>query len=57
MDQELNPCPLYWQAGSLPLCHLGSPYILLPMVKELEWIGRKNNQEERDNRIMFEISP
>ena len=23
--QGSNPCLLYWQADSLPLCHLGSP--------------------------------
>ena len=25
LSQELNPCPLYWQADSLPLNYLGSP--------------------------------
>ena len=28
LTQGLNPClfhPLYWQADSLPLCHLGRP--------------------------------
>ena len=25
LTQELNPSFLYWQADSLPLCHLGSP--------------------------------
>ena len=24
-DQGLNPCPLHWQADSLPLSHQGSP--------------------------------
>ena len=27
-DQGLNPCPLHWQAGSLPLSHLESPIAL-----------------------------
>ena len=27
LDQGLNPCPLHWQADSLPLSHLGSPSI------------------------------
>ena len=25
-DQESNPRPLHWQAGSLPLSHQGSPF-------------------------------
>ena len=25
-DQSVSPCLLYWQAGSLPLSHLGSHY-------------------------------
>ena len=28
LDQGLNPCPLHWQAGSLPLSHLESPIAL-----------------------------
>ena len=28
-DQGLNPCPLHWQADSQPLCHQGSPCLLL----------------------------
>ena len=28
-DQGSNPCPLHWQAGSQPLCHQGSPLLLL----------------------------
>ena len=27
-DQGSNPCPLYWQADSQPLCHQGSPIVL-----------------------------
>ena len=31
-DQELNPCPLHWQADSQPLRHQGSPsgHLLIP---------------------------
>ena len=25
--QGVNPCLLYWQVDSLPLCHLGSPFV------------------------------
>ena len=28
-DQGLNPRPLHWQADSQPLCHQGSPTLLL----------------------------
>ena len=28
-DQGSNPCPLHWQADSQPLCHQGSPGILI----------------------------
>ena len=28
LDQGLNPCPLHWQAGSLPLSDQGSPIAL-----------------------------
>ena len=28
-DQGSNPCPLHWQADSQPLCHQGSPTLLL----------------------------
>ena len=28
--QRLNPCLLHCQVGSLPLCHLGSPWTPLP---------------------------
>ena len=28
-DQGSNPCPLHWQAGSQPLCHQGSPVLVL----------------------------
>ena len=31
--QGLNPCLLHWQAGSLPLSHLGNPGILLEYSK------------------------
>ena len=27
LDQGLNPCPLHWQAGSLPLSDQGSPIV------------------------------
>ena len=27
-DQELNLCPLRWQAGSFPLCYSGKLYLL-----------------------------
>ena len=26
-DQGLNPCPLHWQADSVPLSHQGSPIV------------------------------
>ena len=26
-DQGSNPCPVYWQADSQPLCHQGSPTV------------------------------
>ena len=26
LDQGLNPCPLHWQAVSLPLSHQGGPF-------------------------------
>ena len=29
LTQGLNPCLLHWQADSLPLCYLGSPYTVL----------------------------
>ena len=28
-DQGSNPCPLHWQADSQPLCHQGSPHVLI----------------------------
>ena len=28
-DQGSNPCPLHWQADSQPLCHQGSPCIII----------------------------
>ena len=28
-DQGSNPCPLHWQADSQPLCHQGSPQIIV----------------------------
>ena len=28
-DQGSNPCPLHWQADSQPLCHQGSPLIVV----------------------------
>ena len=28
-DQGSSPCPLHWQADSQPLCHQGSPLILI----------------------------
>ena len=28
-DQGSNPCPLHWQADSQPLCHQGSPQVLI----------------------------
>ena len=28
-DQGSNPCPLHWQADSQPLCHQGSPVLLI----------------------------
>ena len=28
-DWEANLCPLHWQADSYPLCHQGSPWLLL----------------------------
>ena len=28
-DQGSNPCPLHWQADSQPLCHQGSPIIII----------------------------
>ena len=38
LDQELNPCFLQWQMGSLPLSHQESPkYIPLSPRKPQEW--------------------
>ena len=31
LDQELNPCPLYWQAHSYRLYHHGSPVVFLSL--------------------------
>ena len=31
--QGLNPCLLHWQAGRLPLRHLGSPQLRTEMLK------------------------
>ena len=28
-DQGSNPCPPHWQADSQPLCHQGSPHLVL----------------------------
>ena len=44
-DQDLNPCPLHWQADSQPLRHQGSPsrnfkikfYSLLKVTEALKW--------------------
>ena len=36
LTQGSNPCLLYllhWQANSLPLCHMGSPFTYLPLGK------------------------
>ena len=40
LDQELNPCLLYWQANSLPLSHQGSPYyvILYSYIIQVWWL-------------------
>ena len=35
--QGLNPYLLLWQAGSLPLSHLGSPCVLRS-IKSLDWL-------------------
>ena len=29
LHQGSNPCPLHWQADSQPLCHQGSPQLVL----------------------------
>ena len=31
-DQGSNPCPLYWQADSQPLCHQGSPNLIVVLI-------------------------
>ena len=35
-DQDLNPCPLHWQADSQPLRHQGSPNLTSLKIK-LKW--------------------
>ena len=32
LDQGLNPCPLHWQVGSLPLYHQGSHSVIIDLV-------------------------
>ena len=40
-DQGLNPCPLHWQADSLPLSHQGSPFfgfdIKVMLANRISW--------------------
>ena len=35
LDQELNPCPLHWQAASYPLCQQVSPWTDFSSVQSL----------------------
>ena len=36
-DKGSNPCPLHWQADSQPLCHQGSPKIVVLRFKTYIW--------------------
>ena len=36
-DQGSNPCLLYWQVGSLPLSHKGSPTLVIFIVRRIPW--------------------
>ena len=55
--QGSNPCLLYllpWQADSLPLCHLGSPYVnnFYNQLNTHTYTHRKSNrQKEKDEQV------
>ena len=53
-DQGSNPCPLHWQADSLPLRHQGSPTsVSLEDFRELQKRERSENQRNRtDPRLL-----
>ena len=51
LDQGFNPCPLHWQVDSSPLCHQGSPLLLLLFNIILEVLATAIRQEKEKKDI------